>query len=643
MGPCLIPIDLQGAFLDDRSLEPARDSVLAGVSAWLDRFRGRELPVIHVRTTVLPEGPALPHWGSSDRGRCRHGAPTWRFAPQASPREAEPIVDKTHYSGFQSGRLLQLLREAEAQEVVIVGVHLHGCVRSTALDASASGLEVTIGVDAVGSNDPPHAAATRRWMSERGFRFAELQDWDSDGRSATAAGAKGRAAAAAGRASDAFGDWSALGVERRVATLEPLGALLRESSAWLAESMAAGIHKPVGEGLAEVSYAADLADQALARAAESLRRTPDGLARRVPHGPVLLVTPWNNPIGIPVGKIVPALAHGNTVLWKPAPQASSVSAELCDLLGSLDLPSGSLERVEGGPDEVAALVRGGDVRAVSLSGSLGAGRALHDLCAAELIPFQAELGGNNAAIVCVDTDIDEAAEAIVTGAFGFAGQRCTATRRAIVVAEAYAALSDAVKERVEALQAGDPRSGDSDFAPVISAVEAARVEALLDRVGATGAEVWRPRWAQEPAFAELRRAFPFVAPAVVENAAPGSEIVRHESFGPALVLMEAATLAEAIRLCNDVPQGLVAAIHTRSPQDVDHFTQSVRAGILRVNQSTAGASASLPFGGFGLSGVGPPEHGEGDGEFHARWQAVYGGQGLPSTPRDERPLAKTLT
>ena len=624
MRPCLISVDLQGAFLDDQRLEPAAARVLAGASAWLDRFRERELPIIHVRTTVgAGDGAAFPHWEEPDRRRFVRGSTGWGFAPQAAPREDEPIVDKTHYSGFQSGRLLDLLRENEAQEVVVVGVHLHGCVRSTALDASAAGMAVSVALDATASNDPPHAAATRRWMSERGFRFVELGGWEATGGPPAAAEADARVEAAGARTTDAFGGWSALETERRVAWLEPLGVMLREESARLAEAIATGVHKPLREALAEVSYAAELTDRALASAATPVLRTPDGLARRVPHGPVLVITPWNNPIGIPIGKIVPALAYGNTVIWTPSPQASSVSAVLAEVMGRLELPPGALERVEGDASEAAALVRGGAIRAVSLSGSLQAGRALQDLCAARLIPLQAELGGNNAALVSDDADIEKVADELVAGAFGFAGQRCTATRRAIVLREAYAPLAEAVKARVETLRAGDPRSPDTTFAPVISAAAATRLEELIERARGAGAQVWRPRWAERPTFGE-REDLPFVAPAVVENPAPDSEIAREESFGPVLVVMQVETLAEAIERCNDVPQGLAASIHTRSADAVDEFVRTVRAGILKANRSTAGAAASLPFGGFGVSGLGPPEHGEGDAEFHTRWQAIYG-------------------
>ena len=621
MRTCLIAVDLQVAFLDDRRLEPPAGRILAGAASWLGRFRELGLPIIHIRTTVDPEGgAALPHWDDARRREFSPGSAGWRFAPLAEPREQEPIVDKVHYSGFESERLTDLLAEAEAEEVVVVGVHLHGCVRSTALDAGAAGLGVSIGLDATGSNDPPHAAASRRWLGERGFRLVELRDWE--GRGGTAESADARDEAVGSRSAGAFNSWSRLEPARRVRLLEPLGELLREESERLADAMAVGIHKPLSEGRAEVDYAADLADRAVASVPPAEIRTPDGLARRAPHGSVLLITPWNNPIGIPVGKIVPALVYGNTAIWAPSPHSAPVTEALCELFARLGLPRGVLEPAQGGSSQVARLIRGGHVRAVSISGSLRAGRALQDLCAAGLLPLQAELGGNNAAIVCDDVDIDEVADALVAGAFGFAGQRCTATRRAIVLSGVYRPVAAAVKERVERLRAGDPRSADTTFAPVISAAAAAGLEDLIARAAAGGATVWRPAWADAPVVGG-GDGLPFVAPAVIEGPVPDSEVVREESFGPVLVLTQVDTLAEAIKCCNDVPQGLVAAIWAGAPEAIDEFTRAARAGVLKVNRPTAGAAASLPFGGFGLSGSGPPEHGEGDAEFHTRWQAIY--------------------
>jgi acyl-CoA reductase-like NAD-dependent aldehyde dehydrogenase/nicotinamidase-related amidase len=628
MAPCLICVDLQRAYLDDPELEPGAGPLLAAVAAWLAAFRDRQLPVLHVRTTVEPAGPALPHWDEPARRRLAHDAETWRFAPAAEPRDGEPIVDKTHYSGFASGHLGRLIADAGATEVILAGVHLHGCIRSTALDASAAGLRVSIAADATATNDPAHAAATRRWLAERAIPFPDLAAWR-----AGAAGAEPpEAEPAAELAERAFPAWSALEPERRRAALEPLPALLRASADSLADTLASEIHKPRADALAEVEYAARLAERALARLPALPIQAADGLARRVPHGPVLLVTPWNNPLAIPAGKIVPALALGNTAIWKPSEHAPRSSRALLGLLARLELPPGVLELVEGGPATASALAASPRVRAVSITGSLRAGRDLQDRCAGRLVPLQAELGGNNPAVVNADADVAAAAGSIAAGAFSFAGQRCTATRRAIAVGDAYDPLRAALREEISALRPGDPRDADTTFPPVISRAAVARVEAIVDRARSAGATVWQPEWASRLGAGPTTGAggdrpagdLPFVPPALIEGADPDSEVVQEESFGPILVLGRTGSLDDAIAQCNGVRQGLVASIHTRSGADAHRFAAEVRAGIVRVNDSGAGADPSLPFGGMGLSGIGPPEHGEGDAEFYGRWQAIQG-------------------
>ena len=148
-----------------------------------------------------------------------------------------------------------------------------------------------------------------------------------------------------------------------------------------------------------------------------------------------VVTPWNNPLAIPIGKIAPALLYGNTVLWKPAPAGAMVAQRLLPLLLETGWPTGALAICHGDQSTARQLAEHELVDGVTLSGSLQAGYALQEICAYRHVPFQAELGGNNAAIVWHDADLQSAADQIAAGAFGFAGQCCTANRRVIVCAE----------------------------------------------------------------------------------------------------------------------------------------------------------------------------------------------------------------
>src|SRR5262249_32679268 len=141
------------------------------------------------------------------------------------------------------------------------------------------------------------------------------------------------------------------------------------------------------------------------------------------HGCVALITPWNNPIYIPVGKIAPALLFGNTVVWKPAPVGSALAVRALESFAAAGGPPGVLNLVCGGDRAAAHLIADSSVDAVSLTGTESAGRSAQAICARRSIPLQAELGGNNAAIVWSDTDLPRAAELIAEGAFGMAGQR----------------------------------------------------------------------------------------------------------------------------------------------------------------------------------------------------------------------------
>ena len=229
----------------------------------------------------------------------------------------------------------------------------------------------------------------------------------------------------------AFRHWRALPLDERARRLEPLLESLPGST--LAAQMVVEIGKPITQAKAEVARAGTLVRSALreVRSTPLERAAPDGtLVVQRPVGVVAVVTPWNNPVAIPVGKIVPALLCGNAVVWKPAPAATAIAATLHTLLGALGLPVGLVGFLPGERQTTLALIAD-DVDAVTLSGGPRAGDAVRLAVAARPTPvqLQAELGGNNGAIVWSDSDVADAAKKIADGALKFAGQRCTANRR----------------------------------------------------------------------------------------------------------------------------------------------------------------------------------------------------------------------
>lgn len=669
MRAALLLIDLQHDFLRARHLEPAAGSVVERAAALLQGCRALSVPVLHVWTTVRPENDQrMPHWKRAGRWECVEGTEGHAPPPALRPAQGEPIIHKTGFSPFCGEALERCLAELGVDALVLAGVHLHACVRATALDAYQRGYEVRIAEDAVASDDPLHAAITHRYLSAREVRFSpvsQLLSWlgrqereaaavtDAlyalpaafiDGETIPAGDLRAGihrsprhqrplwsvtlsreelVARACAAARSAGPRWSSTEMAERAQLLERLAPLLEAESAALAEQMAIEIGKPVTQGQAEVSRGAALLKATAGRARDPLEQ-PGGAGacfRYRPLGVIGMVTPWNNPVAIPLGKIAPALLYGNTVAWKPAPAASSVALWVMELLHRAGCPPGVVNLVCGDRSTALALM-GGDVDAVTLSGSLASGRAAQEICGRRMIPLQAELGGNNAAIVWSDSDLEEAAARIAEGAFGFAGQRCTANRRVIVDARCCDEFLSSLQSAVANLVWGDPLDLRTQIGPLVTTEARDRVAALVSRTGSAHAVLAPHR--DRPECEQLLREGAYYPPTIICCDDPEHEVVQEETFGPVLVLQRAADWEEAMKLCNGVRQGLVAALFSSSAELQARFLQEAQAGILKLNSATADADAETPFGGWKASGIGPPEHGAANREFYTRTQAVYG-------------------
>ncbi len=621
MRPLALFVDFQNDFLGAPGLEPSAGEVVRRAARLLDGARQRGLPVVHAVTSVDPvRDDRMPHWKALDRWRCVRGTPGHAFPAGLEPRAGEAVVSKTFFSAFSSPDLAGALSGADT--LLVAGVHLHGCVRATVLDAYASGRTVWVADDAVGSDDPLQAAVTRRYLEGRAARFApvgEILRWLESGSAAPPrdfAADAGRASTAARRALEAWR--SAPAAERAQPLLALADRFAAEAPEW-ARRVAVGIGKPVTQSEAEVRRATELLRAAAALSLPGTTRAgASSFARRVPLGVVGLITPWNNPVAIPWGKIGPAIALGNTVVWKASPLATALARRSLEAARAAGLPEGVVELVEGDHRAAAAVMNDPGIDAVSLTGSTAAGWAAQETCSRRRIPLQAELGGNNAAIVWKGADLPRAAELVAEGAFAFAGQRCTANRRAIVVPELFEPFLEHLAGAAARLAWGDPLDPVTQVGPLASEEARERVAAMVERAAAAGARVIAPH-AAAPMGAGA-----YFPPTLVVPAGHESEIVQEETFGPVLVLESAATFEEALRLANGVRQGLAAALFSGPGPWRERFLAAAEAGILKWNVSTADADALAPFGGWKASGLGPPEHGGGDVEFYSRLQAIYG-------------------
>jgi aldehyde dehydrogenase (NAD+) len=343
--------------------------------------------------------------------------------------------------------------------------------------------------------------------------------------------------------------------------------------------------------------------------------SPDGrsllMARRRPHGVAGLITPWNFPVAIPLWKAAPALAYGNGVVLKPARQALATALRLGELISQV-LPAGLFEVLAG--DGAAADVLIGAADAVSFTGSVEVGRHVIAEATGYGLPVQAEMGGQNPSIVLSDADLGRAADAVATAAMSYAGQKCTATSRVIVVGDA-SNFTGALVAAVEKLPFGDPAEASTVVGPVID--EGAR-SAVLD--AASGVRSAGGRVVTGGAAAEGNGWF--VRPTLVDGVSPAAELAQNEVFGPIAVLLRAKDVDEAVAIANGVSYGLSAAVFTTDLDRALAVSGRLEAGMVRVNAPTSGVDFYAPFGGIKGSSYGPREQGKAAGDFYTWSQTI---------------------
>ncbi len=339
---------------------------------------------------------------------------------------------------------------------------------------------------------------------------------------------------------------------------------------------------------------------------------------REPIGVVGIITPWNFPIAIPAWKIAPALAFGNTVVFKPASLTPLCAVRLVEALDEAGLPPGVLNLLTGSAGAVGdPLVSDERVDAISFTGSNEVGAEIKRTAGEHGAKVQLEMGGKNPAIVMADADLDHAVGEVLKGAMMSTGQKCTATSRAIVDRRLLDEVTSRLVERASAMKVGDPQADGVQMGPLISAEAAERVLGDIGK-GAEGASLAtggnRPDGAGNGHF---------VAPTVFTDVQPSSFLGQEELFGPVLGVIPVDDLDEAIAVANQVRYGLSASIFTRDIGQALAFVREVQAGIVHVNSETAGAEPQVPFGGYKGSSSYSREQGKAAREFFTQVKTVY--------------------
>lgn len=354
---------------------------------------------------------------------------------------------------------------------------------------------------------------------------------------------------------------------------------------------------------------------------------------RRPIGVVGLITPWNFPWALPIWKIAPALVAGNCVVFKPAELTPATASLLIEILEEAGLPPGVLNMLVGSGAVVGnAIVNSPVTRAISFTGSNEVGSALYVQAAKLGKKVTCEMGGKNAVVVLPDADLNKAATAIIGGAFGSTGQRCTATSRVLAAPQVKNMLLEMLAARAASLKVGPGLDETSEMGPAVDEkqwkTDLNYIE-IAKREGArlvTGGGV--PKHLNNGGF--------FVEPTIFDSVTPEMRLFQEEVFGPVLAVGVVRDLEEAIRFANAVPYGLTTSIFTQNIDNVLRYIEEVETGMVHVNEPTIGGEAQLPFGGIKATGIGEREMAEEGLNFFTELKTVfinYGGTGERSMIR----------
>jgi len=434
-------------------------------------------------------------------------------------------------------------------------------------------------------------------------------------RAATATEADVDAALEAARAGHR--DWGRRPAEERAEVLLRAAAWLREHRLDIAALEVRECAKPWPEADGDVCEAIDFLEYYARGAIEieagsELLQMPGerNTLRYRPRGVVAVISPWNFPVAIPCGMVAAGLATGNAVVLKPAEQSPGCAYVLVRALREAGVPAAALALLPGEGDVGAALVRDPRVHTIAFTGSSAVGQEIVRT-AAETPAAQkhlkrviAEMGGKNCVIVDADADLDEVVPALVTSAFVYAGQKCSAAARVLVHEAIHDGLIERLAGAVEVLEVGQAERLDIDVPPVIERSAQERVARYADEARRTGRIAATARSVPEGGW--------FATPAVAAELPPGSPVLHEEIFGPLLAVERVRDVVDACDRVDASPFALTGGLFARNPDTVDYVVDRSPVGNLYVNRAITGAMvARQPFGGNRLSGTGTKAGGPG--------------------------------
>ncbi len=424
----------------------------------------------------------------------------------------------------------------------------------------------------------------------------------------------------------AFPAWSRSGILERHAilkkTADEIMARKDELGTLLAREEGKTLPEAIGETIRAGQIFEFFAGETLRLAGEVIPSVRPNIGVEITReavGVVGIITPWNFPIAIPAWKIAPALAYGNTIVFKPAELVPGCAWAIVDILHRAGLPKGVLNLVMGKGSVVGqAMLESPDVAAITFTGSTGTGKRVAAASIEHNRKFQLEMGGKNPFVVLDDADLTVAVEAAANSGFFSTGQRCTASSRLIVTEGIHDKFVAALTEKLKTLVVDDALKAGTHIGPVVDASQLKQDTDYIEIGKGEGARL---------AFGGdlLTRDNPgfYLQPALFTEATNAMRISREEIFGPVVSVIRVKDYEEALATANDTPFGLSSGIATTSLKHATHFKRNAEAGMVMVNLPTAGVDFHVPFGGRKGSSYGPREQGKYANEFYTTVKTAY--------------------
>jgi len=398
--------------------------------------------------------------------------------------------------------------------------------------------------------------------------------------------------------------WANMAVSTRASILHKAAALLDENVDYLSYILQKEIAKDKHSCIAEIKRTADFirftADAGKHLEGETIgadnfpgfKKNKISFVTKVPVGVVLAISPFNYPINLSASKIAPALIGGNSVILKPSTQGAISALHLAAIFHEAGVPHGILNTITGRGSEIGDyLVTHKDINFINFTGSTQVGK--HIAVIAGMVPMIMELGGKDAAIILCDADIESAGKDIVTGAFSYSGQRCTAVKRVLVINDVADSLILELMKNIKLLKVGNPEDG-CEITPLIDNKSADYVQELIDDAIGHGATLLFGN----------KRNNNLIYPTLFDNVTTDMRLAWEEPFGPVLPIIRVKNVEEAIEIANRSEYGLQTSIYTKNIDDAFNIANKLEVGTVQINNKPERGPDHFPFSGTKSSGMG---------------------------------------